>query len=71
MKWPRSDLDQEKCQSTKQPVGDRRQFLTTMSSDVIKAVKLAALEDGINAWEIMEEAAKDWLSRRKKSNRKA
>jgi hypothetical protein len=56
---------------SKQPVGDRRQFLTTMSADVIKAVKLAALEDGINAWEIMEEAAKDWLARRKKSKRKA
>jgi hypothetical protein len=56
---------------SKLPVGDRRQFLTTMSADVIKAVKLAALEDGINAWEIMEEAAKDWLARSKKSKRKA
>jgi hypothetical protein len=52
-------------------VGDRRQFLTTMSSDVIRAVKLAALEDGMNAWEIMEEAVKEWLARRKKSRRKA
>jgi hypothetical protein len=42
-----------------------------MSSDVIRAVKLAALEDGMNAWEIMEEAAKEWLARRKKSSRKA
>ena len=41
-----------------------------MSADMIKAVKLAALEDGINAWEIMEEAAKEWLVRRKKSKRK-
>jgi len=41
-----------------------------MSSDVIRAVKLAALEDGMNAWEIMEEAAKEWLARRKKSRRK-
>ncbi len=54
----------------KQPVGDRRQFLTTMSADVIKAVKLAALEDGTNAWEIMEEAAKEWLARRR-TKRKA
>jgi hypothetical protein len=53
----------------KLPVGDRRQFLTTMSADVIRAVKLAALEDGMNAWEIMEEAAKDWLARRKAEKR--
>jgi len=54
----------------KQPVGDRRQFLTTMSADVIRAVKLAALEDDLNAWQIMEEAAKEWLARRKKAKRK-
>jgi hypothetical protein len=42
-----------------------------MSADVIKAVKLAALEGGMNAWEIMEEAAEQWLARRKKSKRKA
>jgi hypothetical protein len=46
------------------PPGERsrRQSLATMSSDVIRAVKLAALEDGMNAWEIMEEVAKDWLA---------
>jgi hypothetical protein len=49
----------------KLPVGDRRQFLTTMSADVIKAVKQAALDDNRNAWEIMEEAALQWLEHRK------
>lgn len=49
----------------KLPVGDRRQFLTTMSADVIRAVKQAALDDDRNAWEIMEEAAQQWLDRRK------
>lgn len=49
----------------KLPVGDRRQFLTTMSADVIRAVKQAALDDNRNAWEIMEEAAQQWLDRRK------
>lgn len=49
----------------KHPVGDRIQFLTTMSADVIRDVKLAALEDGANAWEIMEEAAMEWLERRR------
>jgi hypothetical protein len=55
----------------KQAVGDRRQFLTTMSADVIKAVKQAAIEDDRNAWQIMEEAAREWLDRRKKSKRKS
>jgi hypothetical protein len=55
----------------KHPVGDRIQFLTTMSAQVIKDVKEAALADGMNAWEIMEEAAVEWLARRKKSKRKA
>jgi hypothetical protein len=50
---------------SKQPVGDRIQFLTTMSADVIMDVKKAALEEGMNAWEIMEEAAKEWLARRR------
>jgi len=53
----------------KQPVGDRRQFLTTMSADVIKAVKQAALDDDVNAWEIMEEAAVQWLERRKSKSK--
>jgi hypothetical protein len=55
----------------KRPVGDRIQFLTTMSAEVIMAVKQAGLEEGMNAWEIMEKAAKEWLERRKKSKRKA
>jgi hypothetical protein len=49
----------------KLPVGNRVQFLTTMSADVIRAVKQAALDDNRNAWEIMEEAAQQWLDRRK------
>jgi hypothetical protein len=55
----------------KHPVGDRIQFLTTTFAVVIKDIKQAALDDGMNAWEIMEEAAKEWPARRKKSNRKA
>jgi hypothetical protein len=42
---------------------DRRQFLTTMSPDVIKRIKHAALADDRNAEEIMEEAAVQWLER--------
>jgi hypothetical protein len=55
----------------KHPVGDKIQFLTTMSAKVIKDVKQAALDDGTNAWQIMEEAAKEWLARRKKTKRQA
>jgi hypothetical protein len=38
-------------------------------SDVIKDVKLAALEDGANAWEIMEEAVEERLMRKRKAQR--
>src|SRR5258708_36437290 len=51
------------------PLGDRRQFLTMMSPDVIKAVKQAALEDDTAAWHIMEEAVKQWLEQRRKGRR--
>jgi hypothetical protein len=49
----------------RRPVGDRRQFLTMMSPSVIKAIKQAGLEDDRPAWDVMEEAAKQWLERRK------
>lgn len=43
----------------------KRNFFATMSYDVIKAVKQVALEDDTTASEILEEAARDWLERRK------
>lgn len=46
--------------------GDKRQFLATMDPEVIKAVKLAAIEDETSASEILEEAAAQWLAKRKK-----
>jgi hypothetical protein len=45
--------------------GEKRQFLATMDPDVIKAVKKAAIEDETSASEILEEAARAWLERRK------
>jgi hypothetical protein len=45
--------------------GEKRQFLATMDPEVIKSVKLAAIEDETSASEIMEEAAVEWLERRK------
>ncbi|MHC2467417.1 hypothetical protein [Bradyrhizobium embrapense] len=46
------------------PLGDRRQFLTMMSPDIIRAIKKAAIEDDRAAWDVMEEAARQWLERR-------
>ena len=46
--------------------GDKRQFLLTMDPEIIKNIKLAAIEDDTSASEAMEEAAKQWLERRKK-----
>jgi hypothetical protein len=51
------------------PRGNRRQFLTMMSPEVIKAVKQAGIADSRAAWDIMEEAAKQWLERRRKGKR--
>jgi hypothetical protein len=45
----------------------RRNFFATMSGEVIKAIKRAALEDDRTASEVLEEAANDWLERRKKA----
>jgi hypothetical protein len=42
----------------------KRNFFATMSAEVIKSIKRAALEDDTTASEILEAAAKDWLTRR-------
>jgi len=54
-----------KRKGRKPPEGDKRQFLTTMDPEVIKAVKLAAIEDETSASLILEKAAKEFLERRK------
>jgi hypothetical protein len=48
------------------PSEDKRSFFATMSAEVIKAMKQAALEDDTTASECFETAAKEWLERRKK-----
>jgi hypothetical protein len=49
------------------PRDDGRRALTTyMFPDTIKNLKVAALEEDKNAYEIVEEAVLDWLKRRKK-----
>jgi hypothetical protein len=45
------------------PEGDKRQFLTSMDPDVIKAIKQAAIDKDRTASDVMEEAARQWLER--------
>ena len=62
MKEPKKPL----LKGRKPAEGEKRQFLATMDPKVIKAVKLAAIEDETSASGILEEAAIQWLVRRKK-----
>jgi hypothetical protein len=50
--------------------GDKRQFLVSMGPETIKAIKTAAIEDDTTASELMEEAANQWLERRKSKAKK-
>jgi hypothetical protein len=50
----------------KPPQGEKRQFLTTMDPDVIRAIKQVALDLDRTASDLMEEAAKQWLERHKR-----
>jgi hypothetical protein len=47
------------------PVG-KRQVLIIMDQDVIKSVKVAAVEDDIKMSHAVEEAVRDWLAKRKR-----
>ena len=47
------------------PVG-KRQVLIIMDQEVIKSVKVAAVEDDIKMSHAVEKAVRDWLSKRKR-----
>ncbi|WP_370150567.1 hypothetical protein [Bradyrhizobium japonicum] len=49
---------------------DRRQFLAVMNGDVIKDLKVAAAEEEITASELLEQAARELLERRKSKQAK-
>jgi hypothetical protein len=49
----------------------KRYFLATMGAELIKNLKLAAIEDETSASEALEKAAKEWLERRAKIVQKA
>ena len=48
------------------PVG-KRQVLIIMDQEVIKSVKVAAVEDDIKMSHAVEMAVRDWLSKRKRA----
>ena len=49
--------------------GEKRKFLATMDPEIIKALKLAAIEDDTSASEALEAAAAQWLERRAKAKK--
>ena len=48
------------------PTAGRVQFLTMMDAEVVAGIKDAAEEE--RAWDVMEEAAREWLKRRAKKS---
>jgi hypothetical protein len=46
------------------PIADTVQFLTMMHPDVI-AIKQVAIDEHRAAWDVMEQAAREFLKRRK------
>jgi len=54
---------------TRKKPAEPKNLLVYLNPDLIKDLKRAALDDDRTAYEIVEEAAKDWLSRRSKKPR--
>jgi hypothetical protein len=65
-----TESEKTRLKGRKPPEGDKRQFLVTMGPETIKAIKTAAIEDDTTASELMEEAANQWLERRKSKPKK-
>ncbi|MCK1526489.1 hypothetical protein IVB15_01685 [Bradyrhizobium sp. 182] len=47
------------------PIGDRVTFLAMMDKDVIADIKQVAIDEHRAAWDVMEQAAREYLKRRK------
>ncbi|MCP3476300.1 hypothetical protein NLM33_39465 [Bradyrhizobium sp. CCGUVB1N3] len=45
------------------PIGDRIQFLTMMHPDVIADIKQVGIDEHRAAWDVMEQAAREFLKR--------
>jgi hypothetical protein len=50
------------------PIGDRVTFIGMMDKDVVADIKQAAIHEHRAAWDVMEEAAREWLKRRKRKS---
>ncbi|MBR0793049.1 hypothetical protein JQ631_28585 [Bradyrhizobium manausense] len=46
------------------PIGDRVTFLAMMDKEVIADIKQVAIEEHRAAWDVMEQAAREFLKRR-------
>ena len=65
-------VDQDKPRRGRRPTGaGKRKFLATMDPEIIKALKLAAIEDETSASEALENAARQWLLRRQAGNKRS
>ncbi len=65
-----SDARKPAKKSKATPAGpQKRNFFATLSADVIKSIKRAALDDDTTASQILDEAARDWLERRRKTTK--
>lgn len=53
----------------KPPDGEKKQFLSSMDPDVIRAIKVAAAELDKTASQVLETAAKEWLERHRANKR--
>ncbi|MCK1465887.1 hypothetical protein [Bradyrhizobium sp. CW10] len=47
------------------PIGDRVQVLMMMHPDVIADIKQVAIDEHRAAWDVMEQAAREFIKRRK------
>ncbi|WP_027515658.1 hypothetical protein [Bradyrhizobium sp. WSM1417] len=47
------------------PIGERVQFLMMMHPDVIADIKQVGIDEHRAAWDVMEQAAREFLRRRK------
>ncbi len=47
------------------PIGDRVTFIAMMDKDVIADIKQVAIDEHRAAWDVMEQAANEFLKRRK------
>jgi hypothetical protein len=47
------------------PIGDRVTFIAMMDKDVVADIKQVAIDEHRAAWDVMEQAAREFLKRKK------